>query len=233
MPVSETIDVALISMPWAPPTEPCLGLSILAQCLHNERITASVFHMAPVFLRWCTIETYAFVADQTGFNEFIFTGIIDSAFDETQQRALCEHANRCAEAKLYSRYSRNGRYLTAEAIVDLACEMRTRIVPEFIDYSVDCVLAGNPKLVGLTCLFDQTMASVALAKRLKEVAPQLPIVLGGYALEGPPGSAVETAFPWIDLIVSGDGKGRLLSWLRTYLQERLLLRKAISQVKLW
>jgi hypothetical protein len=93
-----TVDVALVSMPWAPPTEPCLGLSILKACLHREHLRARVFHMAPALLRWCTIETYTFLADMWGVNDFLFTGTVDPEFDEVQRQTLHERAAAYADA---------------------------------------------------------------------------------------------------------------------------------------
>lgn len=214
------IDVALVSMPWGPPTEPCLGLSILKSCLEKETISTSVFHMAPILLRWCTVETYAFLADRWGLNDFLFTGIIDPVVDDVQQRALKEQVELYAEENVYSRYNGNGWYRDTQSLLRLIWDMRERIIPEFIDYTVRHLLAYTPKIVGLTCLFDQTMASVALAKRLKQVSPEIVIVLGGYALEGEPSLTVEKAFPWIDLIVTGDGEQAIVDLAQDVLEGR-------------
>jgi ribosomal peptide maturation radical SAM protein 1 len=55
-------------------------------------------------------------------------------------------------------------------------------------------------------MFDQTLPSVALAKLIKTRSPETLVVLGGYALEGPPGEQIVRAFPWIDGIARGDGE---------------------------
>ena len=224
--IHETADVALVSMPWAPPTEPCLGLSILKQCLQNEEIGARVFHLAPMLLRWCTIETYAFLADRWAFNDFLFTHIIDVGIDKGQEQALRD------QAALYAEASHDGRYADTESMLNLAWNMRNRIVPEFIEYSMQRIVRSRPKLIGLSCLFDQTIASAALAKRLKDVLPQVPIVLGGYALEGPPGLTAERAFPWIDLIVAGDGEQAIVELARDALAGKSVTARANASVKI-
>lgn len=176
--------------------------------------------MAPALLRWCTVETYAFLADLWAFNEYLFTGIVQADRDGRQRDALRDYI------AVYAEGTDNERYPDFDALMGLASEMRERIVPEFVDYAVSRVLAASPKVVGLTCLFDQTMASVALAKRLKAVAPSLPIVLGGYALEGAPGVTVGKAFPWIDLIVMGDGEQAIVDVTRDVLEGREVTARA-------
>ena len=79
-------------------------------------------------------------------------------------------------------------------------------VPQFLADCAEEILAYEPTMVGFTCLFDQTMASVALASLIKEASPETLVVLGGYALEGPPGLEVLRAFPHIDAIAVGDGE---------------------------
>jgi ribosomal peptide maturation radical SAM protein 1 len=50
------------------------------------------------------------------------------------------------------------------------------------------------------------MASAALARLLRQQMPGVPIVFGGYAVEGPPGHEVLKAFPFVDAIAEGDGE---------------------------
>jgi ribosomal peptide maturation radical SAM protein 1 len=64
----------------------------------------------------------------------------------------------------------------------------------------------EPTMVGFTCLFDQTIASANVAKLLKQARPDLPILLGGYAVQYENGLEVLRAFPWIDAIARGEGE---------------------------
>jgi ribosomal peptide maturation radical SAM protein 1 len=197
---TRTADVVLVSMPWAPPIEPALGLGILKACLLRASISARVFHAAPQLLRWCSLETYEFLASLWGINDFVFSGVLDEPTDGVQEERLHEII------ELNVRTRRHPRYPDEQCMLDLLLKLRLEVMPKFISECVEYVSSCEPRLVGLTCLFDQTIASVAMAKKLKEVAPELPVVLGGYALEGAPGRTVAASFPWIDLIVSGDGE---------------------------
>jgi ribosomal peptide maturation radical SAM protein 1 len=205
-----TSDVALVSMPWGPVGEPSLGLALLKCCLADAGVTSRVFHFAPRLLHWVTIETYEMVAGSWGINEFVFTGLLDDGFDAVQQDALLAYAERHVTTRQYP----HPRYKTMRDVYELVLKLRTEIAPAFVDHCVARILETSPTLVGFTCMFDQTLASVAVARRLKEHRPDLQIALGGYALAGDPGTVVANAFPWIDTIVMGDGEEEIVALAR-------------------
>jgi len=192
--------VVLVSMPWAPASEPSHGLAILRSCLLRAGHSAEVFHANSHFLRWVSFETSQFVADCWGLNEFVFTKVLDDEMDEAQLRALVSEAGVRASARGHVKYQ------SVAALCDLFLTLRQNIVPDFLDACAEHILCKNPMLVGFTCMFDQTIASAALARLLKRRAPDLRIAMGGYALEGPPGDVAAKAFPWIDYLVRGDGE---------------------------
>ena len=199
----------------APPIEPCLGLGILKSCLTRAEISARVFHFAPDLLRWLTHDTYQYIADSWGLNEFVFTGKLDPVLGERQQAAV---------VKRVLTYFRGGhrydQYPTAESVLDLFMSVRQEVVPRFLDEAADTILESTPKVVGFTCLFDQTIASLALATQLKESEPSLTVIFGGYALEGAPGRTVAGAFPCIDYLVVGDGEQEIVNLSRRALNGR-------------
>lgn len=76
----------------------------------------------------------------------------------------------------------------------------------FLDACVVDVLAHRPKIVGFTSVFQQQLASLALARRLKEAAPDLFIVFGGANCEGVMGREMIRQFEFLDAVVSGEGE---------------------------
>ncbi|WP_199443474.1 RiPP maturation radical SAM C-methyltransferase [Umezawaea beigongshangensis] len=212
-------DVALISMPWAPVHEPSLGLAILKSCLTEAGISARVHHFAPELLRWVTSDTYSLVADAWGLNEFVFSGELDPVLGRDQQSAVINRVEtywRFADGRCGA-----GRY-TPASMLDLFMTMRYDVAPKLLDVAAERVLESSPKVVGFTCLFDQTIASLALASVLKARDPGLVIVFGGYALEGPPGMAVAKSFPCVDLVVVGDGERAIVDIAQRVLEGRPL-----------
>jgi ribosomal peptide maturation radical SAM protein 1 len=191
--------VVLVSMPWAGVSEPSLGLGILKACLRREGVFARIRHFYPFLLRHVTYETYTMLADCAALNEFVFTAELDDDIDERQLDTLVD---RCAELEAV----RHSKYPSGLDIGRMVLRLRNEVVPAYLRECADAVLADRPTLVGFSCMFDQTLASVALAKVIAERDPSVSIVLGGYALEGPPSREVLKAFPFVDGIVLGDGE---------------------------
>ena len=67
------------------------------------------------------------------------------------------------------------------------------------------VLAHRPQLVGFTSVFQQHVASLALARRIKAAAPATVVVLGGANCEGVMGAETVRSFAFVDAAVSGEG----------------------------
>lgn len=204
-------EVVLVSMPWAPATEPTLGLGILSACLTRSGISSRVLHAGPHLLRWVKSETYQYLADAWGLNEFTFTGALDPALDSPQEKAVVDRVLHHSQGNLPEGY-RN-----AEQVLELFMRVRHEVVPQFLDDLAARIAAMSPRLVGFTCLFDQTMASLALASRLKARDPGIFVVFGGYALEGAPGRTVAKAFDVVDAVVQGDGEQVIVDLARLVL----------------
>ncbi len=192
--------VALVSMPWASLQEPSLGLAILKAQLAAQGIEARVFHANLQLLRHVTSNLYRDVAECYGLNEFVFTSILDQGLDQAQVDCLME---RCIAHVLTNlRHTLRDPADFGRALI----RMRHEAVPKYLSECADQILAYEPTMVGFTCLFDQVAASAALATLLRARRPDLLIVFGGYALEGPPGLEALRACPAMDAVVLGDGE---------------------------
>src|SRR4029453_4982850 len=102
-----------------------------------------------------------------------------------------------------------------EAAITKAFTMRG-VVPEFLDACARDVLATGARVVGFTTSFSQNLAALALSRLLKQRAPGIRVVFGGANCDGPMGAALHRSFPWVDVVVRGEG-GRGLPQLVDYL----------------
>ena len=75
---------------------------------------------------------------------------------------------------------------------------------EFTDQAAGRILAARPQLVGCSSSFQQHAASLALLRRIRELAPDVVTILGGPNCEGDMALAVARACPWVDVVFSGD-----------------------------
>ena len=208
--------VALVSMPWAPISEPSLGLGLLKQQLVDEGVEARVFHFNLGLLRYMTDAAYQQVSACWGLNEFVFTGVLDPAWSDDQLHCLME---RCIAN---TRFDDDFAFPNATVLSEALLALRHDIVPRFLIECASEVLRYEPTLVGMTCMFDQTLASAALAKVLKRRAPETLVVCGGYALEGPPGLTALHAFDAIDAVAVGDGEPQIGPLARASVGDRAL-----------
>ncbi len=197
--------IVLASLPWAPVTEPSLALGILTAQARRAGIRAKSMHLNIDLLDHVTFDTYVKVAEYWGVNEFVFTEAMSPGVDEAQIEALVD---RCAEHLSGDRVDE--KYTTIEALLEMLLKFRFEVAPGYLERCADKVLAEAPTMLGMTCMFDQTLASVALASIVKARAPETLIVLGGYAVQGPPGEQILKSFPWIDAISRGDGEVAIL-----------------------
>jgi ribosomal peptide maturation radical SAM protein 1 len=90
------------------------------------------------------------------------------------------------------------------AFIDRIVRARSE-VEGFLTACLDTVLETKPSIVGFTSSFQQHVASLALAKRIKQQAPRILTVLGGANCEGVMGAETLRQFPFVDAVVSGEG----------------------------
>ena len=198
--------VALVSMPWAPIPEPSLALGILQAQLKRAGIRSRTFHANVRLLKHVTYTTYLEVAEYWGLDEFVFTELLSPGVDTAQLASLVDRCTWHSEGSGHSK-----RYTTPESLLDMLLTFRGSVALDYLNEVADEITRMEPTLVGFTCMFDQTMASVAVAKLIKSRSPETMIVLGGYALEGEPGEQIIRAFPWIDGVARGDGEKVILA----------------------
>jgi ribosomal peptide maturation radical SAM protein 1 len=85
-------------------------------------------------------------------------------------------------------------------------EMASRTAPQFLTWALTAIDWGQYKIVGFTSTFDQNIASLTMAKLIKDLYPDVTIVLGGANYDGEMGMEYFRAFPFIDHVVVGEGE---------------------------
>lgn len=90
---------------------------------------------------------------------------------------------------------------------DWLLRVREHDVPAFLDELVDEVPWQDHAVVGFSCSFQQSVASFALARRLKLRHPDIVTVFGGANFDGAMGPAVLDAVDCVDYAVIGEADG--------------------------
>ncbi len=85
------------------------------------------------------------------------------------------------------------------------CRLRVETFPELVERWAAEIDWGGYAVVGFTSTFEQNVAALALARRVKERFPDVVTVFGGANFDGEMGPEYVRAFDWIDYAVVGEG----------------------------
>ncbi|MCE5315078.1 RiPP maturation radical SAM C-methyltransferase [bacterium] len=182
---AKDVGTLLIHMPVADPHFPNLAIELLSASARRSGYRCDVLY-GTLF-----------------YNACLATGDVSVEFDQrvfvNARRGVDIYA--LAENMAASYHNRN---LDRDA---LFCEALIAIdsANSCLDQCVEAVIQGNYGIVGISIGFDsQKLASLALARRIKEVNPTIRTIFGGTGCEGSMGEAIMRNFPEVDIVVQGE-----------------------------
>jgi ribosomal peptide maturation radical SAM protein 1 len=190
----EIVDVLLVNMPFAALFRPSIGLSLLKAGLQRVKISSRILYFTTQFAEQIGTSLYIRIANQEPRPSDLAG---DWIFSEALFGKDCVNSNGFIEQILQKRN-------VDQSFIDNLIQTRLK-VESFLEQCLNDVLSYSPKIVGFTSVFHQHIASLALAKRIKEKSPGISIVLGGTNCEGVMGAETSRQFPFIDAVVSGEG----------------------------
>lgn len=187
--------VLLLSMPFGSLDRPALGISLLKARLAELGVTCDIRYFTFTFAELVGCEEYRWISSEVAYTAF--------AGDWTFTHALYGE-----------RHKAENRY-----IHEILCETwqldkfaigRILRVRSLVSYFLDHCLATVPweeyAIVGFTSTFEQNIASLALAKRIKAAHPKIAIVFGGANWEAEMGHELHKQFTFVDYVCSGEAE---------------------------
>jgi ribosomal peptide maturation radical SAM protein 1 len=185
--------VLLVSMPYAALDRPSLGLGLLQAELRAAGIACETRYLAFPFADLIGLEDYLWVSRELPYvafaGDWLFTASLYGPRPE-------------ADARYVQRVLREEWRLTEPEIARLL-RLRAYCEPH-LAHCLDAVPWGDHDVVGFTSTFEQNIASLALARRLKARHPRLLIAFGGANWEGEMGRELHRRFRFVDLVCSGE-----------------------------
>lgn len=185
--------VLLVHMPWGALERPALGLSLLEAALTQRGMPCRTLYLNLRLADRLGAATYGWITHDLPHiafaGEWLFTEALygtDAARDAAFVQQILRDTWRLAEADIT-------RLLQAR-----------RVIEAFLDEAQQAVEAEGADLVGFTSTFEQNLASLALAQRLKAKRPELLTAFGGANWEGVMGQTLHRRFPFVDLAFSGE-----------------------------
>jgi len=200
--------ITLVSMPWASIETPSLALGILTSRLRETLPDVGVeTHFGNLD---CAEWINATAADATlrDYEFFSRNSYFKGCGDWVFSSAL--HGRAAWNVEVFDEQM-SGEISPQE--YDLCMRLHAA-APAFIDDQARKVAATAPDLVCLTSTVQQNVASLALARRLKDLLPDVRCVMGGANCDGEQGAGLHRSFPQIDYIVRGEGERALPDLVR-------------------
>ena len=208
-----SVDVQFVLAPFLPRNLPALGVSYLTSILRLAGHIASIHYLNVDLAKQIGSGLSQFVEESfTGdllVGEMIFTpalwghaAVPWSDYEPIYERTMSKH--------------RPEFFATSGGeIISRLKSLRER-TPAIIERWADLLLEESPAIVAFSSTFEQNIASLALARRIKEKGGQAApyIVMGGANCEAEMGEAIANNFPFIDTVVSGEGEHVILDIVR-------------------
>ena len=187
--------VGLVTMPFSYSKFPSIQLGTLSALLKSQGIGVKTHHFNLQFAHKIGVPLYEILCEKRGLlGEWLFSALL---FRDNPKHAL---------------YPQVFKPVFEETAREAGCsighleEIARSIAPQFLTCALTTVDWDQYDVVGFTSTFDQNVASLSLAKLIKDVYPNVRIVFGGANFDGEMGLEQFRAFPWIDYVVSGEGE---------------------------
>jgi ribosomal peptide maturation radical SAM protein 1 len=187
--------VLLLSMPMGALERPALGLSLLKARLAESGIECDVRYLTFAFAEFIGQGDYQWMCYELPYTAF--------AGDWSFTDAL--YGERPEAAQAYVGDVLRDTWRLSESDIGRILHIRS-MVPYFLSHCMDAIPWQDYTIVGFTSTFEQNIASLALAKRIKQRSPGLSIVFGGANWEAEMGHELHRQFPFVDYVCSGEAE---------------------------
>jgi ribosomal peptide maturation radical SAM protein 1 len=197
--------ILLVSMPYGALNRQALGLSLLKAGLAKAHVACDMKYLTFTFAEFIGTDDYCWITSEVPYTAFAGEWTFASSLYDETPNIDEPYINAILVDKFHLDQTAIRRIL----------RIRSR-VSAFLDYCLAAMPWGTYRIVGFTSTFEQNLASLTLAKRLKKAYPHLNIVFGGANWEGPMGLELHRYFPFVDYVCSGeadDSFPRLVSYL--------------------
>lgn len=185
----------LLSMPFGALERPALGISLLKARLAESGVACDVRYLTFTFAELVGCELYQWMTYELPYTAF--------AGDWSFTQAL--YGERPESEGRYVQEVLRGAWRLDPAAIDRILHVRS-LTHYFLDYVLMTIPWEEYSIVGFTSTFEQNIASLALAKRLKAAQPGVTIVFGGANWEGEMGLELHRQFPFVDYVCSGESE---------------------------
>ncbi|THJ20752.1 MAG: RiPP maturation radical SAM protein 1 [Nitrospira sp. CG24E] len=205
--MSDRAQVALVNMPFSYSKYPSIQLGTLSALLKSQGIVVDCHHLNVRFAHKIGVPLYETICEKRAlFGEWIFSYLL---FRDNPKRVEYPRLFK----PVFEQVTKESGYPAS-----FFEEMATRTAPQFLTWALTAIDWGQYKVVGFTSTFDQNLASLTMAKLIKDLYPDVTIIFGGANYDGEMGLEYFRAFPFIDHVVIGEGEETFPTLVRAILE---------------
>lgn len=199
--------IALVNMPLASATRPSIQLGLLSAIVENMGVHVDQHYFNLDLARELGANVYEELCRHRGnmTGEWLFSvAAFGASFGLTTEDYLAAFPS---EFDWLAKINSTG--LTPR-------ELREQVLPDFVERMASSIDWGTYSLVGFTSTFQQNIACLALARRIKERFPDIPLLFGGSNTNDTMGVELVRSFPYVDFVLRGEADKtfpQFLQWL--------------------
>jgi ribosomal peptide maturation radical SAM protein 1 len=206
----KVMEIVLVCMPMADVERPSIALGLLKAILVREAIDARVLYGNVRYLEYFGPRAYRlsrFAMPEEALVDWLFAPVAFPGYAPP------------TEAYLAALLARNPYLGKAERgkVTSRLLELRRRS-GEFVAWIAQTVLRLEPRIVGCTSMFQQHVASLALLRQIRLLAPQTITMIGGANCESIMGKTTHQNYNWVDYVVSGEADAYFAEFCRAVLK---------------
>lgn len=158
--MSDQTKIALVNMPFSYAKYPSIQLGTLSALLKSNGIPVDCHHLNVRFAHLIGVELHESICEKRAlFGEWLFSSLL---FKDNPKRAEYPQVFKPVFEQAAKECGKQVGYFE---------EMATRIAPQFLTWALRSIDWGQYKLVGFTSTFDQNVASLTMAKLIKDLYP--------------------------------------------------------------
>lgn len=187
--------VVLVTMPFGAIDRPALGLSLLQAVARRNGFDCDVRYLTLPFAEFLGASEYLWLTDQVPYESFAGDWLFSEAL----------YGPRPQVDAAYTQHILRDRYRLADDDIRRLQRARAYVEP-FLQHCLDTVPWGDYDVIGFTSTFQQNLASLALAGRVKARHPASMVAFGGANWEGEMGVALHRRFRFVDVACSGEAE---------------------------
>ncbi len=180
-------------MPFGALERPSLALGLLTAHCRRADVACSAEYLNMLFAERIGIDEYLWLSSTVPYTAFAGDWLFAEALHGPRPEADAKYVDEVLVKT----------WLQTESDVARLRRVRAQVEP-FLDDCLAAVDWAEQTLVGFTSIFQQNIASLALAARIKEEHPHLTIAFGGANWEEAMGVALLKQYPFVDLAFSGE-----------------------------